>query len=122
MVLESSAGATTTQYASFLTLCGGWARGGRGDGGGDQTSVGATKGGPVVVLGHEGGSSTRAEGSEVERVDKMYVRATNSALVPDLAGDEGGGVEAWGGVRWARGGRWGGHQRAVWATRGALET
>ena len=27
-------------------------------------------GGPVVVLGHEGG--TRAEGSEVERVDKMW--------------------------------------------------
>ena len=28
--------------------------------------------GPVVVLGHEGGSSTTAEGSEVERVDKMW--------------------------------------------------
>ena len=30
------------------------------------------RGGPVVVLGHEGGSSTKAEGSEVERVDKMW--------------------------------------------------
>ena len=30
------------------------------------------RGGSVVVLGHEGGSSTRAEGSEVERVDKMW--------------------------------------------------
>ena len=64
-----------------------WCRSGRGGGGG------------VVVLGHEGGSSTRAEGSEVERVDKMWrtperldvgawcqraVGATKSALVQSL--------------------------------------
>ena len=67
-------------------------------------------GGPVVVLGHEGG--TRAEGSEVERVDKMWwtpvpesVRATNGALVPSTPFNSlttvwfgrGGGGEAWGG-------------------------
>ena len=54
----------------FLGVGGGSGRGaaGRGRWGGDHTSVG---GGPVV-LGHEGGSSTRAEGSEVERVDKMW--------------------------------------------------
>ena len=47
MVPESSAGATTTHYASFLKR-GWWAReagGGEGEIGGDQKSVGATKGG-----------------------------------------------------------------------------
>ena len=46
VVPESSAGATTAHY-SFLR-CGWWAReagGGEGEMGGDQTSVGATKGG-----------------------------------------------------------------------------
>ena len=53
--------------------CGGWAReagGGEGEMGG-VTRLGSgveAGGGPVVVLGHEGGSSTRAEGSEVERL------------------------------------------------------
>ena len=73
MVLESSAGATTTHY-SFLTLGGpGRRAGGRGRLGGDQTSVGVEAGGGAQLLfwGMRGGSSTRAEGSEVERVDKM---------------------------------------------------
>ena len=71
------------RFLSYLGRCGGWAReagGGEGAMGGDQTSVGdegwcegagqKRAGGPVVVFGHEGG--TRAEGSEVERVDKMW--------------------------------------------------
>ena len=77
-MLESSAGATTTHFLSYLGRCGGWAReagGGEGEMGGDQTSVGARRvsgvEAGVVVLGHEGGSCTRAEGSEVGRVDKM---------------------------------------------------
>ena len=110
-----------------------------GEGGGDQTSVG-----PVVVLGHEGGSSTRAEGSEVDggHQDTLDVGAwcQREQCGFDLAGDEGGGGRRGGG---GKGGEMGGHQQcgvhwfhllsslkngliwrwggAVWgATRGAL--
>ena len=61
-------GATTTHHASFLTL--GGVGGGVGDEGWVRERGQKRAGGPVVVLGHERG--TRPEGSEVERVDKMW--------------------------------------------------
>ena len=81
MVLESSGSNNhPLRFLSYLESVGGGpgrrAAGGGGDGGGPdwcgRRRVGEKRaGGSVVVLGHEGG--TRAEGSEVERVDRALV-------------------------------------------------
>ena len=84
---------------------------------GDQTSVGdegwvrewcrSGRGGPVVVLGHEGGSSTRAEGSEVDggHQDTLDVGAWIWLVTRGVGGRRGRGWE---------GGEMAGGAPAVW--------
>ena len=85
-----------------------------GQGGGREGEMGGTRlvgeGVPVVVLGHEGGSSTRAEGSEVE-IDGRGARKSSAGLIWLVTRGVGGRRGGGGPGRPARGGRWGGgHQ------------